>query len=129
MIGQTDWAGLARLLGPEERARTAHARFGLLYALARKELPAVPNDKFDPHVLAIRAMADLVEVHYASPIAILLGKRLLRSNPESWREKKASTGTTIAFIILALALGAVIGALLSFDLVTVNFAKLTFLFK
>ncbi|HNS95579.1 MAG TPA: hypothetical protein PLJ27_22035 [Polyangiaceae bacterium] len=78
--------------------------------------------------MAIRCIAGLYGISPDSPIAIVLGKRIIRANPVSWQKKKAPPAP-ISFLIVALGLllGAGIGWLLSFGSVTLKLPNLLFL--
>ena len=120
---------------PEENAGKLPPNLGLIYAIARKELETDKDKETkkikeheEPHQVAIRCIAGLYGISPDSPIAIVLGKRIIRANPVSWQKKKAPPAP-ISFLIVALGLllGAGIGWLLSFGSVTLKLPNLLFL--
>ena len=125
LVSTADWAGVLKLLGPPEQAGKLPPNLGLIYALAAKEegLDARSQEQqpFPAAEVAIRCMAGLVGVSPDSSVALLLAKRLLRSNPVTWRQAPAPSGKVSAIIlILAGIIGGGIGWFLSLGYVTVR---------
>lgn len=139
LVAEANWEAVLRTLGTEDEAGNLPPNLGLLYALAHKEYNVETevgkagekkNDKsdYDANVVAIRCMAGLFGVPPESPIALVLGKRLIRSNPVGWQKKKAPPAhISVLIVALGLAIGAGIGWLLSFGYVTFKLPSLPFL--
>lgn len=138
LVAAANWEAILRVLGTEEEAGKLPPNLGLIYALAHKEhnveaeagkagAKKKDKDDYDANVVAIRCMAGLFGVPPESPIALVLGKRLIRSNPVSWQKKKAPPAhISVLIVALGLAIGAGIGWLLSFGYVTFNLPSLPF---
>jgi hypothetical protein len=126
LVASGDWEAVRKLLGSTEDAGKLPPNLGLIYALAHKEsvVEKVPaktetSDPYDPNLVAIRCMAGVCGLPVDSPIAVVLGKRITRSNPVAWQKKKAPPAPiSILIVALGLLLGAGIGWLLSFGYVT-----------
>jgi hypothetical protein len=139
LVAEANWEAVLRALGTEEEAGKLPPNLGLIYALAHKEhnvetqadkAGAKKKEKsaYDANVVAIRCMAGLFGVPPESPIALVLGKRLIRSNPVGWQKKKAPPAhISVLIVALGLAIGAGIGWLLSFGYVTFKLPSLPFL--
>jgi hypothetical protein len=109
LLARGDWEGLAKHLGPPEKAGTLPPTLGLLYAVARREA-AGDGSSGDANEMAIRCMAALFGVPPESETALVLAKRLLRKNPAAWRTRSAPPTKISAFImVLALVLGGAAG--------------------
>ncbi|MFO0761843.1 MAG: hypothetical protein U0359_35710 [Byssovorax sp.] len=113
LLARGDWAEIVKRLGPPEHAAELPPTLGLIFALAQREaageLSATPAN-----VLAIKHMATLFTVSPESAIALVLAKRLLRQNPTSWRTAQAPPAkVSVPLIVLAIAIGAVVGGYLS----------------
>ncbi|MBI5532871.1 MAG: hypothetical protein HY898_09165 [Deltaproteobacteria bacterium] len=110
-----NWDAVLAALGPAEDAGRLPPNLGVLYAIARKEKERA--DAVDPALtdIAIRCMAGVLGVDRASPIALLIAKRLLRKNPTAWRQRPAPRPTISILIILGgLLLGGTLSWLISF---------------
>lgn len=131
MVATANWEAVLKTLGPKQDAGKLPPNLGLLYALAYKEhhiekeaasKKSHEKDDYDANAVAIRCMAGLFGVQPDSGIALVLGKRLIRSNPVAWQKKKAPPAPiSILIVALGLAIGAGIGWLLSFGYITVKF--------
>jgi hypothetical protein len=109
LLQRGDWARICEVLGPPERAAQLPPTLGLLFAIARKEV-AGEASAGDADALAIRSVAAVLGVGVASETALVVAKRALRRNPSTWRTVPApKAGTSILFILVALAIGAAIG--------------------
>ncbi len=109
LLARGDWEGLARHLGPPEKAGSLPPTLGLLYAVARREA-AGENSSGDANEMAIRCMASLFGVPPESATALVLAKRLLRKNPAAWRTRSAPpTGISVLIMMIALVLGGFAG--------------------
>jgi len=141
LVAQARWKAILDKLGSEQDAGKLPPNLGLLYALAHKEHhveaettgeekadpPHDDRDKYDANAVAIRCMAGLFGVPSESPIALVLGKRLIRANPVSWQKKKAPPAPiSVLIVAIGLLLGAGIGWLLSFGYVEFNLPELPF---
>ena len=135
LVATANWEGILKVLGSEEEAGKLPPNLGLIYAVARKEHQIEKDDpkktkdrdksSYDPNTVAIRCMAGLFGVQPESPIALVLGKRLIRSNPVGWQQKRAPPAPiSVLIVALGLLIGAGIGWLLSFGYVEL---KLPFL--
>jgi hypothetical protein len=107
-----DWDAVLTKLGPPDQAGKLPPTLGLIYALARKEKEASGKveGKIDATELAIRCTAGLLGVANDSALALVIAKRLVRSNPISWQKRPAPPARVSAFIILvAIILGSLVG--------------------
>jgi hypothetical protein len=135
LVATGDWEAVRKLLGSTEDAGKLPPNLGLIYALAHKESggdktpgKSETSDPYDPNLVAIRCMAGVCGLPADSPIAVVLGKRITRSNPVAWQKKKAPPAPiSILIVALGLLLGAGIGWLLSFGYVTFKLPTLPFL--
>ena len=128
LVASADWEGVAKFLGTPDAAGRLPPNLGLVYALARKETGVSKEEGYEPNVAAIQCMAGLFGIPKESPIALVLGKRLLRSNPVGWQKAPAPpTHISLFIVALGLAIGAGIGWLLSFGYVTFRLPTLPFL--
>ncbi|MBK9001793.1 MAG: hypothetical protein IPM35_39220 [Myxococcales bacterium] len=106
LLATTNWEGVVEVLSKQE---TLPPPLALLYAVALKERGA----KGDPEGLAIRSVAALLCVPETSETALVVAKRLLRTNPVTWQTRRAPSAKVSIGIALAVAvLGALIGFLL-----------------
>ncbi len=116
-IAAGDWASVARQLGDDATAGRLPPNLGLLYALARKEAgneKAPPREGADLNALAIRCMAGLFGVPEQSAVALVLAKRLLRTNPVAWQQRPAPPAkVSLLFVALAIVVGGGFGWALS----------------
>jgi hypothetical protein len=132
-VASGNWEAVRKLLGSTEDAGKLPPNLGLIYALAHKEsvtdkVPGKTEDPYDPNLVAIRCMAGVCGLPVESPIAVVLGKRIIRSNPVAWQKKKAPPAPiSILIVALGLLLGAGIGWLLSFGYVTFKLPTIPFL--
>jgi hypothetical protein len=127
LVAAADWEGVAKVLGTPEAAGRLPPNLGLVYALARKETGVAKEEHYEPNGAAIQCMAGLFGIPKESPIALVLGKRLLRSNPVAWQKAPAPpTHISLFIVALGLLLGAGIGWLLSFGYVTFRLPSLPF---
>lgn len=109
LVARGDWANVSKQLGPMDKAGFLPPNLGLLFALAHHE-SASEEDAGAGNEIAIRCMAGLLGVASESPVALVLAKRLLRKNPQTWREKPAPPARVSFLIVLAvLVLGAAVG--------------------
>lgn len=109
LVARGDWGTVTRQLGPIDKAGFLPPNLGLLFALAHHE-SAPEDDAGAGNEIAIRCMAGLLGVGPESPIALVLAKRLLRKNPQTWREKPAPPARVSFLIVLAvLVVGAAVG--------------------
>lgn len=108
LVERGAWDQLAQELAGETRGPA----LTLLYAIARRE---TLDDRKQAGSLTretLTAVAELLGLPEGSPIALLLGKRLLRRNP--WHGKrKASKGLSVGLMISGLCIGAGIGWLVT----------------
>jgi len=107
-----DWDAVLTKLGPADQAGKLPPTLGLIYALARKEKEASGKveGKIDATELAIRCTAGLLGVANDSALALVIAKRLVRSNPIAWQKRPAPPASVSAIIILiALVLGSLVG--------------------
>jgi hypothetical protein len=108
MLSRADYHGLAELLGPTARAKRMPPMHRLVYALAQKEL-GVEEQGNALNQLAIKSIAELLNVEPDSQAAVIIAKRLLR-NQASWRERKAPPAPArLAIIVIGITLGIVAG--------------------
>lgn len=128
LVATANWEAVLSALGSEEEAGKLPPNLGLIYAVAHKEYQIEKEDEagnkdrdksgYEPNAVAIRCMAGIFGVAPESPIALVLGKRLMRSNPVSWQKKKAPPASiSVLIVALGLIIGAGIGWLLSFGYV------------
>jgi hypothetical protein len=104
-----DWDGVLRALGPPEQAGKLPPNLGLLYAIARKE-KETDSKGSDATEIAIRCTAGLLGVAVDSPLALVVGKRIVRKNPVAWQKAPAPPASVSAVIILiAIVIGGGIG--------------------
>jgi hypothetical protein len=110
MVGRNQWAEICKLLAPEPAAvEQLPASLALVYAVALKESRPAGTDA---DRRAIGAIADILGVHRESALALVLGKRLTRRR--NWAETPApSRGFSVAVLALGLALGSVVGWILT----------------
>jgi hypothetical protein len=110
-----NWEAVLAALGPADDVGRLPPNLGLLCAIALKEKEreeAVTADRTD---IAIRCTAAVLGVDTASPIALLVAKRLLRKNPTAWRQRPAPRPTISILIVLGgLLIGGTLSWLLSF---------------
>jgi hypothetical protein len=108
LVERGAWDQLAQELAAETRGPA----LTLLYAIARRETLDDRKQAAAMTQEALAAVAELLGVPQGSPIALLLGKRLLRKNP--WHGKrKASAGLSVGLMIGGLCMGASIGWLVT----------------
>jgi hypothetical protein len=120
-----DWPAVLESLGSPQSAASLPSQLALLYAIARKEaqlhVSEADRDQEDPTQVAIRAMAALLGVPETSPVALVLAKRLLRSNPVSWRKRKAPpVGTSMLIIVAGVLVGLAAGYVISVGYVQIR---------
>lgn len=105
LLAATRWEGVVEVLSKQE---TLPPPLALVYAIALKERGA----EGDPERLAIRAVAALLCVPENSETALVVAKRLLRTNPVSWQRRRApSAGVSIGIALAVAVLGALLGFL------------------
>jgi len=124
-VSTGDWHTVIETLGSSESVSALPPALGLIHAIAQKEaevpISEADRDRTDPTRMAIRSMAALLGVSETSPLALILAKRLLRSNPVSWRKRKAPPiGTSILIVIVGLLLGLAAGYVISVGYVQIN---------
>lgn len=106
LLATSNWAGVIEVLKKQEALPPPLA---LLYAVALKER----GEQGDAQGLAIRSVAALLCVPENSETALVIAKRLLRTNPVTWKERRApSAGISIGIVLVVVLLGALVGALL-----------------
>jgi hypothetical protein len=112
LVQRTAWE---QLHGELSREPELSPVLDLLRIIARRE--TLPNDERQAAAVlsqdAITTLARLLQVPEASPTALLLGKRLLRKNPGSVRERSPSTGLSASMLLAGIAVGAGIGWLVT----------------
>ncbi len=109
VLARGAWGEVTKMLGPEEKAGFLPPTLGLIYAVAQRE---AGNEEraTAANQMAIRCMAGLLGVPEASPLALVLGKRLVRKNPAAWRERPAPPASvSITIVLIGLLLGAAVG--------------------
>jgi hypothetical protein len=118
----SDWDHVIQSLGPAEQAGRLPPNLGLLFAVAMKEKERPNTPQYDITDLAIRCCAGVFGVDPSSPIALVLAKRLLRKNPVAWQKKPAPPPSiSILIISIGVAVGALIGWLVSFGYIQFRF--------
>lgn len=121
-LATSDWDHITQTLGPAEDAGRLPPNLGIIYAVAMKERERAEISSPELTDLAIRCSAGLFGVDPASPFALILAKRLLRKNPVAWQKKPAPPPTvSILIIVVGLAVGALIGWLVSFGYIRFSF--------
>lgn len=121
-LATSDWAHVIKTLGPADAAGNLPPNLGVIYAVAMKEMERSAASSAELTELAIRCSAGLFGVDPASPIALVLAKRLLRKNPVGWQQKPAPPPTVSVLIIaVGLLVGATIGWLVSFGYIRFHF--------
>jgi hypothetical protein len=112
LVQRTAWEQLHGELSREPELSPA---LELLRIIARRE--TLPNDERQAAAVlsqdAIATLARLLQIPEASPTALLLGKRLLRKNPGSMRERSPGTGLSASMLLAGIAVGAGIGWLVT----------------
>lgn len=111
-----DWDGVLKVLGAPDQAGKLPPNLGLVYAIARKEKEASgkAEGKIDATDLAIRCTAGILNVPADSALALVIAKRLVRSNPVAWQQRPAPPARVSAFIMLiALVIGGLVGWLVA----------------
>ncbi len=119
LLQQGKWRQLRALLGTRESDPTKLApALGLLYAIALKE-DGPPDEsagqsakRLEADTLGIRAMSQVLGVSEESATALVLAKRMLRRRPIEWNQKPPAR-ISVLLILVALAIGAGVGLLLS----------------
>jgi hypothetical protein len=108
LLSRADYQGLSDLLGPIARAERMPAMHRLIFVLAQKEL-ATEDQGNALNRLAIKSVAELLDVASDSQAAVIIAKRVLRSQA-SWRERKAPPAPArIAIIVIGIAVGIIGG--------------------
>lgn len=111
-----DWDGVLGVLGAPDQAGKLPPNLGLVYAIARREKEATGHaeGKIDTTDLAIRCTAGILNVPADSALALVIAKRLIRSNPVAWQKRPAPPAGISAFIMLiALVIGGLVGWLVA----------------
>jgi hypothetical protein len=109
LLTRGDYARVCELLGPPERAAGMPPAMALVYATAHKEA-GDDAESGEVNFLAIRAVASLLGVSAESRTALMIAKRMLRRNPVTLAERRAPPAPArVALIVVALALGGIIG--------------------
>lgn len=112
LLDVNDWRGVADELGTIDDAGKLPPNLGLVVALAHQELAGDGNP--DAAAIAIRCMAALLGVGETSPLARVLGRRLLRKKPVRLRDRPAPPArVSLMIVALTLAFGSGIGWLAS----------------
>jgi len=112
LLVANDYQAICDLLGPASRAKKRSPALVVLYATAHKELDLEDPDN-QVNFMAISAMASLLGVDGDSHTALMLAKRMLRTNPLALRERPLPRAPArVAMIIFGLMVGAVVGWLL-----------------
>ncbi len=105
LLAAGNWDAVIEALSQRD---TLPPPLALLYAVALNER----GGKGDPHGLAIRAAAALLCVPDTSETALVVAKRLLRTNPVAWKKRSAPSAGLSIFIVLTVAtVGALVGFL------------------
>ena len=105
LLAAGNWDAVIEALSQRD---TLPPPLALLYAVALNER----GGKGDPHGLAIRAAAALLCVPDTSETALVVAKRLLRTNPVAWQKRSAPSAGLSIFIVLTVAtVGALVGFL------------------
>jgi hypothetical protein len=105
LLAAGNWDAVIEALSQRD---TLPPPLALLYAVALNER----GGKGDPHGLAIRAAAALLCVPDTSETALVVAKRLLRTNPIAWQKRSAPSAGLSIFIVLTVAtVGALVGFL------------------
>lgn len=115
LLAANDWKAVAGVLGATGHGGALPAALELIYAIARKESPAVSSDPHEGNDAAILAMATLLGSAPDSAAALLLTKRLLRRNPVSLGKRPAPRASvSIAIVLLAVIVGGAVGYAVQF---------------
>ena len=105
LLATGNWDGIIGVLSKQQ---TLPPPLALIYAVALKERA----EKGNPEGLAIRSVAALLCVPVNSETALVVAKRLLRTNPVAWQKRSApSTGVSVGIALAVAVLGALIGFL------------------
>jgi hypothetical protein len=111
LLAHGEWDRICELLGPPEKVAELPPSLGLVYAIARKEA-AGEASAGDADAIAIRSVAALLGVGASSEAALVVAKRALRRNPNTWRTRPApKKGLSVALVVIALVLGVLAGAM------------------
>jgi hypothetical protein len=112
LIRATDWAAIEQKLAPTEDSPKLSPGLSLIYALARREVrgDSVAESTTEQ---TIRAVADLFGVEPSSPIALVIGKRLIRRNPGLRATPAPPPRVSITLSVLAIVIGGLIGWLVA----------------
>jgi hypothetical protein len=110
-INAGDWNQVLAKLGPTQDAGKLPPNLGILYAIAMKEKQRDDAASRELTDLAIRCTSGVLGLDARSPIALLIAKRLLRTNPVAWRQRPAPRPWISMLIVLG---GLLVGAALSF---------------
>lgn len=109
LVVRAEWAKVLERLGSFEDAAGLPPRLALIYAVALKESQDGGDDT-NINLLGIRAVAGLLGMAPDSPLALNLGKRLLRRNPVGLRQRKAPAAPIrIVIVVVALLGGSAVG--------------------
>ena len=109
LLASNDYQAICDLLGPTSKAKKRSPVLVVLYATAHKELDLEDPDN-EVNFMAIRAVARLLGVDGDSRTALMLAKRMLRTNPSALRERSLPRAPArVAMIILGLLVGACVG--------------------
>ena len=112
MINDNDWRAVSQELGPLADAEKLPPNLALLAAIAHRETSEQEGQ--EAITVGVRAMAKLLGVPDDGAIAGVVARRLLRTNPVRFRDRKAPPARiSILIALVTLALGGTVGWLLS----------------
>lgn len=112
MINDNDWRAVSKELGPLSEAGNLPPNLALLAAIAHRETSEQEGQ--EAIAVGVRAMGKLLGVPGDGAIAGVVARRLLRTNPVRFRDRKAPPARiSILIVVLTLVLGGTVGWLLS----------------
>ncbi|HEX7602550.1 MAG TPA: hypothetical protein VF316_13130 [Polyangiaceae bacterium] len=112
MINDNDWRAVSYELGPLADAGKLPPSLALLAAIAHRETSEQEGQ--EAIAVGVRAMAKLLGVPDDGAIAGVVARRLLRTNPVRFRDRKAPPPrVSILIAIMTLVVGGTVGWLLS----------------
>jgi hypothetical protein len=113
LVERNAWEQLSEEIAREQNLSP---ELRLLAVVAQRETLSA-NEKQDGARLtqeAIAVVAELLNVPPASPMALVIGKRLLRKNPAGWANRKQpSAGMSVGVLLGGIAAGAGVGWLVT----------------
>jgi len=112
MINDNDWRAVREELGPIESAGSLPPNLALLAAIAHRETSEESGQK--AIAVGVQATAKLLAVAEDGAIAGVVARRLLRTNPVRFRDRKApAASVSLLIVLVTLVLGGTLGWLLS----------------